>query len=104
MTTKEEVLEYARECKRLRPQITDDELRVLLEAKFISGVNPFTELAAPVTVLGAVANPLHWFVGLSSIFRRIHRLWATSGKDIAGIKDIIDGVVIIIREEPAGSS
>jgi hypothetical protein len=35
MVTKQEVLEYARECKRQRPHITDDDLRALLEGKFI---------------------------------------------------------------------
>jgi hypothetical protein len=101
MATKQEVLEYARECKRQRAQITDEELRGFLEAKFIHGVDPLAEAAARCVVIGAVCNPLDWLWGLSSILRGVARLWTSSGADVGAVKDIIEGVIVIVREEPS---
>lgn len=69
MVSREEVLAYARECKSQRPQITEDELRAFLEAKFIGGVDPLAEALARGTVVGAINNPVDWLNGLSSILR-----------------------------------
>jgi hypothetical protein len=98
MVTQQEVLEYARECKRQRPQITGDALRTVLEARFIRGANP---LAAGA---GAVANPLDWLIGLIRVVRGIRRLWSSSGQDVRGVEDIIEGVLRIVLEEPVGPS
>jgi hypothetical protein len=97
--TTREVLEYARECKRQRPQMSAEELRAFLKRKFIRGVDPLQEAVAQGVPFGLITKPLDWLRGLSSILRGVARLW-TSGRDSSGIRDIIDGVVIILRSEP----
>jgi hypothetical protein len=92
-----EVLEYARECKCQCPQITEAELRAFLEAKFLRGIDPLAEAADCGLTLGLVRNPMDWLNGLSWILRGIARRLAG---DEEGIKDIIDGVVRIVQEEP----
>ena len=96
MVSPEEVLASARECKRQRPQITEDELRAFLEAKFIGGVDPLAEALARGVMVGAINNPVDWLWGLSSILGGMARLWQSSGSNVAAIKDIIDGVVRIL--------
>jgi hypothetical protein len=97
----QEVLDYARQCKRQRPKITDEELRAFLQAKFIKNIDPLAEALARGVVVGAIDNPLDWLWGLSSILREINRLWNSSGADVGGNRDIIDGIVIIVSDEPA---
>src|SRR5262249_44677848 len=84
MATKEEVLEYARECKRRWPKITDEQLRAFLEAKFIEGTDP----------LAVGVNPI-----VLALFRGGAQA-VSSGADLAAIKDIIEGVITILRKEP----
>jgi hypothetical protein len=55
--------------------------------------------AASVAAAGLINSPLHWLRGLLLIIRGIGHLRA---KDVKGVEDIIEGVLIIIREEPAG--
>ena len=81
MVLQQEALEYARECKRQCPQITDEELRAFLEAKFIRGVDPIAVASARGVALGCVRNPQDWLKGLLLIFRGGIRLWTFSGKD-----------------------
>jgi hypothetical protein len=65
MVSREEVLAYARECRRQRPQITEAELRAFLEARFIGGVDPLAEAASRGVSFGLVTSPLDWLRGLS---------------------------------------
>lgn len=96
MATKEDILEYAREAKAQRPSLTDDELRGILRARFVDGSDPIGA-AAPMGGLGAINNPLDWVRGLAAIFRGIARLWGK--KDVRGVMDIIEGVVLIVQKE-----
>ncbi|MDG1480368.1 MAG: hypothetical protein P8R54_12295 [Myxococcota bacterium] len=90
-----EVLAYAQRCKAERPNITNDELRGVLRARFVDGKDPLLAAAA-FGGLGAVHNPVDWLKGLASIFRGLSRIFG--GKDPAGIMDIIEGVIIIVQE------
>lgn len=95
--SKSEVMEYAVECRRQKPDITKDELRGLLRARFIDGMDPLAEAVRQnltIGTIGSVCNPLDWIKGLSSIFLGLGRLF--SDDDISGVEDIIEGVVIII--------
>jgi hypothetical protein len=101
MVTQNEVLAYARECQRQRPQITEEELRAFLEAKFLDGADPLAKAAAGGLAVGAIRNPLDWLKGLLLILKGVERL--CSDKELEGIKDIIDGVLVIVcRNAPAG--
>jgi hypothetical protein len=51
------------------------------------------DAVARVGTAGLVTNPVDWLWGLSSLLRRMARLWKSSGSDVAAIEDIIDGVV-----------
>jgi hypothetical protein len=98
VVAKEEVLAYAQEAKRQRPQLTNEELRAILKARFVNGKDPLGELAARGMTLGAIASPIDWIFGLAVILRGIGKLW--SHKDVSGAMDIIESV-IRIEQEPA---
>ena len=69
MVTKAEVLKYARAVRRDRPKVNEKELRAILRAKFVDGVDPMAAAAALGTNIGLISNPMDWIKGLLLIAR-----------------------------------
>ena len=99
--TQEEIIDYARECRRQLPKITEGELKALLKAKFIDGRDPLAAaaqyggLGAGITI-GAIANPLDWVLGLPVFIAGLIKLF---NGDSSGILDMITGATRIVMEE-----
>ena len=93
LPTKAEVLEYAREIKRERPSSTTEELRQLLQARFVYKVDALAQAHAQGLTIGMINNPGDWLRGLLAITRGILRI---IDKDTNGITEIIEGVVTIV--------
>jgi hypothetical protein len=99
MVSQTEVLEYARERRRQRPQISEAEMRAVLEAKFIRGVDPLARAAARGMTLGAVHSLTDWLEGLGRVLWGWFRMYVLG--DAKGVKDVIEGVLIVrFREGP----
>lgn len=84
--SKAEVLAHAQELKKLKPDITSDELGAALRDKFIESNTPR---------LGLVSNPMDWIGGLRLIFNGLDRV--LNRDDQQGIEDIIEGVIKILE-------
>jgi hypothetical protein len=89
--------ENQRAAKRQRPGLSRTELHAVLTARFLRGKDPLHE-AAPHGGLGAVANPMDWLQGLSSILQGAMKLLGSKA-DHSGILDIINGVVTIVSDD-----
>lgn len=94
LPSKTQVLAYAREIKRERPSVTTEELRQLLQTRFLYGVDPLAQAASQGITIGAVKNPIDWLAGLLAVARGITRLL---GKDLGGVYEIIEGVLVIVQ-------
>ncbi len=96
--TQKEVLEYARECRRQCPTITEAQLRAILRARSPDGRDPFAAVAAAgglesCFVVGAVCNPFDWLVELPRVIAGILETLAGNHR---GVEDIIEGVIRIV--------
>ena len=96
--TKEEIFVYARHYKLEKPSASAEELRSILQARFIEGRDVLKEAAARGVTVGAIANPVDWIRGIALMLSGIAKLWQDQ-PDMTGIKDMIDGVVVIVSEE-----
>lgn len=94
MVDKNEILEYAKKIKEERPETTKEEMRELLEAKFIRKTDPLQIAAVRGTSLGAVHNPLDWLRGLGKLFSGAANV--LDGNEPEGMKEMIDGVLEIL--------
>lgn len=97
-----EVLAYARACLRDSPNLPPDVLREVLKARFVDGRDPLAAAEAQHIALGAIANPMDWLQALAMIFRGLSRVFGSN--DVAGILDIIEGVVKIVSESSSEGS
>lgn len=86
--SKAEILAYAYECKRSNPSITSDELRTVLQERFIERNRP------QIQAVGLASNPMDWLHGLRLIFGGLARL--LDDKEPQGAADIIEGVITIV--------
>ncbi|NLX96748.1 MAG: hypothetical protein GXY83_11275 [Rhodopirellula sp.] len=98
--TEAEIIEYAGECRRQYPDITKDELKALLKARFIDGRDPLAAAArygglGAVFTCGAISNPFDWLIGLPLVISGLVKLY---GADPSGVQDMIDGAVAIVME------
>src|SRR5262249_10993331 len=97
--TKSEVLKYARTIKKERPKVTEKELRAFLRSKFIDGVDGQAVARAMGVTAGLINDPIDWLKGLLRIARGVRRLW--KHRDLKGIEEIIEGVIIIVEDGPS---
>jgi hypothetical protein len=96
--TQDEITIYARECRRQHPQITEEELKAILKAKFIDGRDPLAAAAqyGGLGAAGAIANPIDWLLGLPLVIAGLIKLFAG---DPSGVPDMINGAIRIVMEE-----
>ena len=94
MVTQDAVLAYARAVRQQKPTMESDELRAILEARFIDGKDPLKD--SETLSFGVVSNPIDWIRGLSRIFAGLEKWFAR--RYINGIEDIIRGVLIIVLD------
>jgi hypothetical protein len=92
MVDKNEILEYAKEVKEEHPDTSKEEMRKILEAKFVHEEDPLKKASAPTA--GAVNNPMDWLRGLRKIFKGASQY--VDDDRASGIKKMIDGVLEII--------
>lgn len=89
MASHKEVLNFAKKLKSKNPNLTRNEMKGLLEAHFVKGYS------SDVVLSGAVANPMDFLEGLGTILKGLIHIFNGDNK---GIRDIIEGVLIILYE------
>ena len=99
--TQDDIMDCARECRREHPQITEEELKAILKARFIDGRDPLAAAAKydglrPMCGCGTIVKPIDWLFGLPYIIVGVMKLFR---RDQSGVEDIINGVTRIVMEE-----